>query len=60
MFEASAECIRCGTPLKKQTIGSNEFYYGRRCGCTSSVKFLSVLNTYENMSSLQCTPVLSE
>ncbi|WP_141706369.1 MULTISPECIES: zinc finger domain-containing protein [Methanosarcina] len=36
MFESSAKCVRCGTPLKKQVIGSNVFYYCRKCGCTSS------------------------
>ncbi|HOA69839.1 MAG: hypothetical protein ACHQXK_00375 [Methanosarcina thermophila] len=42
MFESSVECVRCGTPLKKQVIGSNVFYYCRKCGCTSSAAFASV------------------
>jgi len=36
MLESSIKCIRCGTPLKMQVIGSNVFYYCRKCGCTSS------------------------
>ncbi|MGB9927867.1 MAG: hypothetical protein ACPK85_05620 [Methanosarcina sp.] len=44
MFELPEECVRCGTELKKQTIGSNEFYYCRKCGCTSSITFISLLN----------------
>ncbi|WP_082091133.1 MULTISPECIES: zinc finger domain-containing protein [Methanosarcina] len=36
MFESSAKCVRCGTPLRKQVIGSNVFYYCKKCGCTSS------------------------
>ncbi|HIH74016.1 MAG TPA: hypothetical protein HA306_01595 [Methanosarcina sp.] len=37
MFNLSSKCIRCGTPLKKQIMGSNSFYYCRKCGCTSSI-----------------------
>ncbi|HEY3361129.1 MAG TPA: hypothetical protein VGK06_04675 [Methanosarcina sp.] len=42
MSEPSLECIRCGTLLKKQVIGSNKFYYCRKCGCISSVISVSV------------------
>lgn len=42
MSEFPIECTRCGTPLKKQVIGSNEFYYCRKCGCTSSAASVSV------------------
>ncbi|WP_164888433.1 hypothetical protein [Methanosarcina sp. MSH10X1] len=41
MFESTVECTRCGTPLKKQVIGSNIFYYCRKCGCTSTAAFAS-------------------
>ncbi|WP_082088089.1 MULTISPECIES: zinc finger domain-containing protein [unclassified Methanosarcina] len=41
MFEFPSKCARCGTPLKKQVIGSNNFYYCRKCGCTSSVTSIS-------------------
>ncbi|MDY9925619.1 zinc finger domain-containing protein [Methanosarcina sp.] len=37
MFDFPSKCVRCGTPLKKQIIGSNSFYYCRKCGSTSSV-----------------------
>ncbi|MHC1754638.1 MAG: zinc finger domain-containing protein [Methanosarcina sp.] len=37
MFDFPSKCVRCGTTLKKQVIGSNNFYYCRKCGCTSSV-----------------------
>ncbi|MFZ2497896.1 MAG: hypothetical protein ACP5N0_07845 [Methanosarcina sp.] len=42
MSAFTTECTRCGTPLKKQVIGSNEFYYCRKCGCTSSAASVSV------------------
>jgi len=41
MFDFPSKCVRCGTPLKKQIIGSNNFYYCRKCGCTSSVASVS-------------------
>ncbi|WP_082089291.1 zinc finger domain-containing protein [Methanosarcina horonobensis] len=37
MFDLPSKCVRCGTPLKRQVIGSNSFYYCRKCGCTSSI-----------------------
>ncbi|MCQ1537306.1 hypothetical protein FTO70_16830 [Methanosarcina sp. KYL-1] len=36
MLESLPKCIRCGTALKKQVLGSNTLYYCRKCGCTSS------------------------
>ncbi|WP_410510033.1 hypothetical protein RSJ42_07910 [Methanosarcina hadiensis] len=36
MFNLPSKCVRCGTSLKRQIIGSNNFYYCRKCGCTSS------------------------
>ncbi|NLO29357.1 MAG: hypothetical protein GX120_02305 [Methanosarcina mazei] len=42
MFELPSKCARCGTPLKKQVIGSNNFYYCRKCGCTLSVTSFSI------------------
>jgi hypothetical protein len=41
MFDLPPKCARCGSPLKKQVIGSNNFYYCRKCGCTSSVASVS-------------------
>ncbi|HOW14392.1 hypothetical protein [Methanosarcina sp.] len=46
MPEFPGECIRCGTPIKKQVLGSNEFYYCRKCGCTSSIASVSVPSPY--------------
>lgn len=42
MFEFSLECTHCGTLLKKQILGSNEFYYCRRCGSISSAALMGV------------------
>lgn len=42
MFELSLECTRCGTLLKKQVLGSNEFYYCRKCGSISSAACMRV------------------
>lgn len=42
MSESSLECVRCGALLKKQVIGSNEIYYCRKCGSTSSAVSMSV------------------
>ena len=42
MFKFSLECARCGTLLKKQVLGSNEFYYCRKCGSISSVAPMKV------------------
>lgn len=42
MPEFSLECTRCGTLLKKQVIGSNKFYYCKKCGCISSASSVSV------------------
>jgi hypothetical protein len=46
MLEFSTACIRCGTPLKKQIIGSNEFYYCKKCGSISSAASVSVPSQY--------------
>ncbi len=45
MFEFPAKCSRCGTSLKKQVLGSNTFYYCRKCGCTTSASASSALST---------------
>ncbi|AKB82208.1 hypothetical protein MSBR3_1630 [Methanosarcina barkeri 3] len=42
MFEFSFECTRCCTLLKKQILGSNEFYYCRKCGSISSAASMKV------------------
>ncbi|HII79902.1 MAG TPA: hypothetical protein HA261_05805 [Methanosarcina sp.] len=42
MFDQPSKCVRCDTPLKKQVIGSNNFYYCRKCGCTSSFTSVSI------------------
>jgi DNA-directed RNA polymerase subunit M/transcription elongation factor TFIIS len=42
MFELSLECTRCGALLKKQVIGSNKFYYCKKCGCISSSTAVNV------------------
>ncbi|HII00242.1 TPA: hypothetical protein HA351_00855 [Methanosarcinaceae archaeon] len=45
MLEFPTKCSRCGTLLKKQVLGSNTFYYCRKCGCTTSVSASSTLST---------------
>ncbi|WP_440955240.1 hypothetical protein ACSAZK_17200 [Methanosarcina sp. Mfa9] len=45
MLGFPAKCSRCGTSLKKQVLGSNTFYYCRKCGCTTSVSASSTLST---------------
>jgi len=42
MFDLPPKCSRCGSPLKKQVIGSNNIYYCRKCGCTTSVRSVRV------------------
>jgi len=42
MFEFSLKCTRCGALLKKQVLGSNEFYYCRKCGSISSAASMRV------------------
>ena len=34
-------CIICQASLKRQVIGSNVFYYCRKCGCVSSEMYLT-------------------
>lgn len=34
-------CSICQTKLKRQVLGSNVFYYCRKCGCVSSEAYLS-------------------
>lgn len=46
MPEFPGECIWCGTPLKKQVLGLNKFYYCRKCGCTLSTAPASVPALY--------------
>jgi transcription initiation factor TFIIIB Brf1 subunit/transcription initiation factor TFIIB len=34
-------CSLCQTSLKRQVLGSNVFYYCRKCGCVSSEAYFS-------------------
>lgn len=48
VYEGSLECTLCGTLLKKQVIGSNEFFYCRQCGCISSATSVRVPTQFAN------------